>query len=381
MFNFTSFKNFSYIYSSRIIVSGVQAAFYLIFATLLEPDGFGELSYIIAIAGTFSVVSRFGIPLSIIVYQAKDDVSTANQLNVLVIITTGISALILIPINIYASLLCVGFTFYMMNQRNLLGLKKYKNSFLISIVKSLLIITLPILLYFMFDIAGILVGMAITNIASGLNFLKIVNFKINSFHKLKTNYKVLIHNFGMESASSLVRWVDKLLIVPLFGFLSVGIYQFNLQILFALTLLPAALHVFLLSEESSGNKQKSITSLSILCAIILVIITIFLSPLIVSQFFPKYVSGITALQIIVSSLIPITLTTIMNAKLQSEESTQVGIPAIIKIGSFLILIILLGNIFGIEGLSLAFLLSAIIETISLWLIYRKKNFKKNARLE
>ena len=48
------------------------------------------------------------------------------------------------------------------------------------------------------------------------------------------------------------------MIAPLLGFTSLGIYQFNIQILFGLELIPIAIHSFLLSEESSGKKHKKI---------------------------------------------------------------------------------------------------------------------------
>ncbi|HJZ23880.1 MAG TPA: oligosaccharide flippase family protein, partial [Candidatus Babeliales bacterium] len=57
-----STKNFSYITSGRIISSALLAIFYLIFAAILAPSDYGQMGYLIALSGTFSVVSRFGLP-------------------------------------------------------------------------------------------------------------------------------------------------------------------------------------------------------------------------------------------------------------------------------------------------------------------------------
>ena len=46
-----SFKNFSFVAFSRVLGGGLQAAFYLIFAAILSPAQYGELSYYIGIAG------------------------------------------------------------------------------------------------------------------------------------------------------------------------------------------------------------------------------------------------------------------------------------------------------------------------------------------
>ena len=68
-----------------------------------------------------------------------------------------------------------------------------------------------------------------------------------------------------------------------------------------------------------------------------------------------------------------TITSVFNAKLQAKESTKVGIPAIAKITSLIILLAILGYFFGLEGLSIAVLISSIIETILLFFLYIKQS--------
>ena len=368
-----SLKNFSFIAFSRLISSSLQGVFYLVIATLLDPVIYGEMSYFIALAGTFSILSRFGLPISIVVYQAKKDFQTVDQINSFAVISTTIAALILIPLNIFAAILCLGISFFIMNQQNLLGLKNYKKFFLIFTLRSVLVLAIPIILYFPFEIPGILIGMAIGNFVAGIGFLKFVRIKINSFKTIRRNFKVLLHNYGVELSSSLVRTVDKLVIVPFFGFLSTGIYQFNLQILFFLALLPNSLYFFLLTEQSSGRRHRKITFITIVSSVILVVLTTILAPFLIPQFFPKYSEGIFGLQILTISLLPLTLTAILNAKLQAEESTKVGIPAAIRISSLVILIVILGSVMGLEGLFFAVLFSSILETITLTIIYKKSS--------
>jgi len=366
-----SYKNFSFVAFGKIIASGLQAGFYLIFATLLEPEGFGELSYIIALAGTFSVVARFGLSQTVVVYQAKENQIAANQANVLALIATSVASVILIPINMWAALLCLSISFFFMNQQNLLGLKKYKKFFWIGLSKGVLMISLPVLLYFVLEIPGILLGMAISYFFVSFNLVKSLNSKIESFRHLKKDIKILIHNFGVESSQFLPRWIDKLLIVPLFGFAFAGLYQFNIQILFFLSLLPLSLHSFLLSEESSGRTHKKINYFVLLFSVILVVIVIFLTDEFVSLFFPKYVDGIPSLQILIISLIPLSFTAILNAKLQAKESTTVGFSAVGRIGSLLVLLAVLGNFYGLVGLSMAVLISCIIESVFLFVLFIK----------
>lgn len=270
-------------------------AFYLIFAVTLDPEIYGELSYLISIAGTVSIIARFGTPHNVVVYRSKENHLLSNQLNVFAVITVGIASVILISIDVYTALLCFTSTMFILNLQNLLGLKKYKKFLLFSVIRGGFVIILTVGLYFVLDIPGIILGLAIGNIITTLSFFKSLRFNIHSFDKLRSNFKVLLHNFGVDSSQSVINWIDKLLIVPLFGFVLVGLYQFNFQILLTLSILPTALHSFLLSERSSGKKQTKINRLTIFTSVVLVIVIIFISPNIIEQIFPKFIEGIFAL--------------------------------------------------------------------------------------
>lgn len=65
------FKSFSFVVVGRVVAAGLQGIFYIVFALILQPEQYGEMSYIIAIAVSASVISRFGLPFTVTVYQAK----------------------------------------------------------------------------------------------------------------------------------------------------------------------------------------------------------------------------------------------------------------------------------------------------------------------
>jgi len=364
-------KKFSYVAIGRIITGALLSVFYLLIATILEPSDLGQISYLMAIAGTASVISRFGFPLSVIVYHGKQKHDLSNQLNLLALISSGVASLILLSIDVYAALLCFALTSFLMNTSNLLGLKKYKKFVWASFVRGISIITIPILLYFLWDIPGIIIGLAIGNFLGSTEMFKSLSLKINSFRETRTVRKVLTHNFAVEASSALTRWVDKLLIVPLYGFAFAGLYQFNLQILFILMILPNSLYTFLLSEKSNGSVPSYLSYLIISVSIILVIVVIIFSPFLIDQLFPKYQEGIFSLQILIITLIPITFSAIMSADLQSKESTKVGYPVILKIVSLLVFLIIFGELYGLPGLSISFLLSTTLETFFFLFLFLK----------
>jgi len=370
MINGNSTKNFSYVLINRILTTGINGLFWLIMAYFLIPNSYGELTYYVALAGIFSLVSKFGFGHSVIVFQAEKNSNFSTRINFLVTVTTAGAALVLVPINQFAALACIGFSFFSMNQSNLLGLKKYKNFMFNGLAKSILLLTIPFSLYFVLGLPGILLGMFIGDFLCSYSFFRNLRLPKQIFKGFKENHRVLIHNFAVELAMNLPKVADKLLIVPLFGFLLTGIYQFNLQILFALEILPVALHSYLLPEETSGKSPRKIIYLVVLGSILITLASVFLAPMFVDQFFPKYTAGIFSLQILLVSLIPLTFSYIFSAKLQAMKSTLVGFSLIIRLGSLLTLVALLGSLYGIVGLSLAVLISIILYAAFLSILYK-----------
>lgn len=372
----SNFRNFSFVMVGRVISSGLQAMFYLIFAAMLDPAAYGNLSYIIALAGTVSIVSRFGLNQSVTVYQAKNESELSNNLNILSVITTITASLILLPFNIYAALLCFAISFFIMNIHNLMGLKKYKQYMTIDIVKGILIVSIPVFFYFILEIPGIVIGMSVSYLLCSFNFLKFSSFKKNIFKNFGINPKILLHNFGVDLSTHAPRFADKLIVFPILGYSATGIHQLNMQILFGLEMFPIALHSFLLSEESSGRKQNKIIILVIFASVLIAIGSFSLGPILIEEFFPKYVEGIPSLQILIFSIIPLTISAILYAKLQAKNSSLVGYTAVIRIGSLLIFLGILGHYYELIGLAIAVLLSVILNTIFLGIIYL--NFSKKS---
>lgn len=370
-----SVKNFSFVVLGRILATALQAGFYLVLATLIEPEIYGEMSYFIALAGTFSLIARFGLTHTVVTYQAKNNKVASYQANTLALITSSVASLILIPINLYAALLCFAVSIFTLNQQNFLGLKQYKMFFWAGLLKGILIITLPIGLYFILDIFGVLLGMAISNLIASFKFNKQINRQLQSFSHLRRDIKVIIHNFGVESSLGLTRWIDKLLIVHAFGFVFAGLYQFNIQIIFGLSILPLALHSFLLSEESSGKTHKKIILFVLLSSIIISILGIFLTPYVIPQFFPKYVEAIASLQLLIFAIIPLSISAVLNAKLQAKASTAVGYSSLIRIVTLMVFLAIFGLLFELIGLSIAVLVSTICEMVVLLILYRNSKRK------
>ena len=363
-------KKFSFVVIGRIFGGILQGLFFIIFAYLLKPNEFGELSYLIAIAGFFSILFRFGFNQSLLILLGKNNSELVPQLNFISLIGITIGGLFLLPYNFNLSFLCIGISFFTLSQYFLLGKKQFKNFLLISIIKGLLMIILSLILFQFFEINGIIFGVGITSILLSFYYLRSLSslkFPIN----FKENFKFFLNNFGVDSSMHLTRTIDKIIIAPFLDFNLIGIYQFNLQILLGLEMLPIAFHNFFLSEESNNKKNKKIEIYSILITILIIAIVVILSPIVILNYFSDYSEGIFSLQIMVLSLLPLTIGTILTAKIQSDYRKNTGSSVIVKIGIFIILIFSLGTFYGNIGLSLSILFSYTAYAIYLVYLTRK----------
>ena len=107
-----SVKNFLYVGIGRVVAIILQALFYLVFAALLDPDVYGKLNVILALAGTFSTISLLGLNITLQVYRAKENSTISDQVNTLFVISTATAGLILVTIDAFAAVLCIGTSFF-----------------------------------------------------------------------------------------------------------------------------------------------------------------------------------------------------------------------------------------------------------------------------
>jgi len=365
-------KKFSFVSIGYGVSSLLAYVFYFLFAKILTLEEFGELIYLFSIVSVATIIARFGLGQTNTVQLAKGNEEFIPQANVLHLILVGSISIVLYFINPFLSILTLGICFFMMDLNLVQGRRNYKQYLIISLSTRISQILLSVILYYLMDFSGILLGTAIATIIHSRHYIKSLfrwNFK---FNQIKKHSISVVHNFGVESAQILPNWTDKLLIVPLLGFSIAGTYQFGFQVLLGLGILPMILYTYLLPEESSGNSNKRIISWGFIISILLAIITFTISPFVISSFFPKFEESILVIQILSFGVVPLTMISILNAKLQSQESKLVGIGALVRISSHLVLILLLWNLLELAGLALAVIFSIIIHMVYLLMIYFQK---------
>ena len=366
-----SIQNLSILGGGQSAVIILSVFFYFGFAYILGPEKYGNLVYLISIATVIPTLSRFGFGLTVITFIAKKENDLEKSANLLVFVTAIITSSILVLIDPVIALLAFSFSIFQMQIGNYLGHRKYKNVSLSTVGRKIIWISVALSLYFVMGIPGILLGMAIGNLAFSYNYLKSIKFKEWNFNKLKGKFKIILQNFSVGLQQSIPNQVDKLVIVPLFGFQTTGIFHFAIQVLIAIELLTLVLHRFLLAEQAKEEISKRFLSLIAIVSVIVILAGVFLSPFIIEKIFSEFIESIPAVQLIVFGTIPLLIISILVAKLQILESNLVSFGVIIRIGTNLALIPILGGLWGIIGLVIANLTSLVLLTVYLLIIYQK----------
>ena len=132
------------------------------------------------------------------------------------------------------------------------------------------------------------------------------------------------------------------------------------------------LTTYLLPKESQQISNVKLKIYSIILSGISILVFIVIVPLLVENFFSDYHESIFPIQIMSISIFPTVLSIIMESSLLGrEKSKNVLIANISQVSTFILLIFVLGNEYGLIGLATAFLISEIVRTIVNTFSYNK----------
>ena len=345
-----------------IVGSGVSSLFWLYIASQLNPDIYGELIYFIGIAGTAQLVSLLGSSNVLTVYTAKN-VKIQSTLFLISILAAAISlAIITIFFNrLDAGLLAVGFVVFSLVNSVILGKKLFVKYSKLVLSQKILTLILGIGLYFVFDVYGIIYGLALSYIPHLVIFVKEFSRTRIDFALLKPRKGFIINNYAMNLVAGLGGTLDKLIIAPVVGLALLGNYSLALQMLTMMMVFSAVVYKYLLPLDASGESNKKIRQIAIVISIIITILGVTILPDVIDWLFPKYIDATDAIQIMSLAVVPGTIAILYSSKfLGMEKSKVVMIPKLVSLGVMIGGFLYFGPIYGAIGLAW------IIVTISAW---------------
>ena len=345
-----------------IVGSVISGLFWLYIASQLNPEIYGELIYFISIAGLAQMVSLLGSSNALTVYTAKN-VKIQSTLFLISILAAAISlAIITIFYNrIDAGLLAVGFVVFSLVNSVILGKKLFVKYSKLVLSQKILTLILGIGLYFVFDVYGIIYGLALSYIPHLVIFVKEFSRTKIDFTLLKPRKGFIINNYVMSLTAGLGGTVDKLIIAPVLGLALLGNYSLALQMLTMMMMFSAVVYKYLLPLDASGEPNKKIRQITIIISIIITVLGVTILPNVIDWIFPKFIDAKDAIQIMSIGIIPGTISILYSSKfLGMEKSKFVMITKLVSLGILIGGFLYFGPIYGTIGLAW------IIVTIMIW---------------
>jgi len=345
-----------------IVGSAISGLFWLYIASQLNPDVYGEIIYFISIAGLAQLVSLVGSSNALTVYTAKN-VKIQSTLFLISISAAAISlAIITIFLNrLDAGLLAVGFIVFSLVNSVILGKKLFVKYAKLILSQKILTLILGLGLYFVFDVYGIIYGLALSYIPHLVIFVKEFSRTKIDFALLKPRKGFIINNYVMSLTAGLGGTIDKLIIAPVLGLALLGNYSLALQMFTMMMVFSAVVYKYLLPSDASGESNKKIRQIALVISIIITILGVTVLPNVIDWIFPKYVDATYAIQIMSLGVVPGTIAILYSSKfLGMEKSKFVMITKLVSLGVLIGGFLYFGPIYGTIGLAW------IIVTISAW---------------
>jgi len=355
-----------------IVGSVISGLFWLYIASQLNPDVYGEIIYFISIAGLAQLVSLVGSSNALTVYTAKN-VKIQSTLFLISILAAVIS-LVIITIfynRIDAGLLAVGFVLFSLVNSVMLGKKLFVKYAKLILSQKILTLVLGLGLYFVFDVYGIIYGLALSYIPHLIIFVKEFSRTKIDFALLKPRKGFIINNYVMSLTAGLGGTIDKLIIAPVLGLTLLGNYSLAFQMFTIMMMFSAVLYKYLLPLDASGESNKKIRQIALVISIIITILGVTILPDVIDWLFPKYVDAIDAIQIMSLGVVPGTISILYSSKfLGMEKSKFVMITKLVSLGVLIGGFLYFGPIYGVIGLAWIIVTILIWESIFLFIINR-----------
>src|ERR671911_138847 len=364
----SSHKGLIYITLGNILGAAATGAFWLLLALIQNADEYGKTNYEISIASLAASAALLGLNTTVTTYVAKGSSKINVQANQLILISSGIAAMIVAFFNWILGFFVIGMAFWMMSTYELLGRKMYKQYALVNIGARASQLFVSILLYYFLGITGIAIGFIISFlIFSQRYFISTKEFS-RDFSEVKNKIKFSLNIYSFNMSNAFLLYFDKLIIAPLFGYAVLGYYQLGFQFLLFLGMIPISFYQYLIPEESSGLKKSRVRFLGLLVSIGLTAILFLSSPWILQYLFPHYMASLDSMRIMSIGIIPMMIVWTLNSKFLNVGDTKYvlfgsAIYLTIQIG----LIFYLGSTLNVIGLALAVVLALIAQASFLFI--------------
>ena len=364
-------KSISQIGAATAGGNAIAAFFWIYMADFMGQEDYGELGYLLSIAGIASTISILGGQWTMSVYTAKG-IQIESSLYFISIITSTISAVVLYFLfeNVGISVYVIGLVVFNLFIAEILGKKQYKKYSKIFFSQKIILIALAIILYYILGVEGVLLAYGISYLVFTSKIISTLKNRDFNFELLRKRFKFWMNNYVYELSSTARNQIDILLIGPLFGFALLGNYFLGLQVLSLFLILPLIIFRYTLPEDSSGSSTKQIKIMAIVASIGLALLGIFVAPEIIPLVLPEYTDVIDLIPLLSIAIIPRTTTAmLMSGFLAKENNKYLVLGNVISISVLVLGILYFPQYFDVVGLGIAYVLGVTAQTIYLIVVH------------
>lgn len=362
------------------LLSGI---FWFFLASQIQPNEFGELQWLMSIAGMLSSIALVGNVSTMTVYVGKN-IPIQSTLNFISLIFSAILATLMI---IYFSsffvvdsgVLLIAYVINSLVIGDLIGKKRFQEYSKITIIQKALTCGLGFIFFYLFGYETIIIALILTYIIHYKKLIEIFKEVKIDFNLLKNRKEFIINNYF--SSSVLVGTlgagqIDKIIIVPILGFTVLGNYTLGLQMISILLIFSNIFYKYSLSNDASKNNIKNLKIFVVIISVCISTLIFFIGPTIIEKFFPSYIELKNVIGIMALNVIPATISLIFQSKILADERSRVVlISSIISFGVLVISLVSIGSIYGMVGIAFSLLIASISRVIVF--IYYIKSFKNS----
>ena len=372
---FYALRGIGFIGFTDIISSGITGIFWLYVASILDPNEYGEISFLISLGAISSVFSLIGTQNTIIVLSSKKTPGV-KTLQIFSIVGSFIGTFVLLMLfeRIDVGLLGVGYVLSTLSIGNLLGAKNFSGYTKYQLLQKFLTVSLGFLAITYFDYQGLILALAISYIPFIFQICQTMKNDVNDIKLLKNKFSFISSNYFIVVSDQIGKQFDKIIIMPLLGATVLGNYSLSLQILGILTVFSTIAFKYILPHDSTATSTSNIKKGIVIISLIITVSGFLLPPILIPAAFPKYIESVDSIQIMTLTVLPVGFYVIFASKLYSSEKSIYLLYGHI-IGSVILLggIFGLGNSYGIIGVSIAYVLSQFSN--ALFLLFAIKKIK------
>ena len=369
-------KGLGTIASSDILGSAITAIFWFFLASVIKPDEYGEIFYIISIASIAFSLSNVGTENNTIVFTAKRK-NLEPTLTTISLLFGTVSSLVLIIIFYQTDIIILLFG-YIINSLSLgylIGRRFYSKYGIFLLSQKILTVILGVSFFYLFGADGIISALGISYFGFLIIIINYYRKTPLNFQGFKKNLPFILHNYSLKAIGIFKGNVDKLIIVPLIGFSFLGNYALALQFVAVLSIGNSFFSKYLLTHDSRDVPNKTLKKYYILLNICVAISASISLPIVVPYFFPEF-TDISILGIMCLAVIPIGIITVQTSELLGHEMGKPNVIGAIIASTIAILgMLLLVPLIGAIGAAIVFLLTHTGQAVYLTLYV--KRWEKN----